>query len=237
MNVLDIIKNQRGEQQASLLQEHGKEVAMLESNNNPQRIQTQRSDNKETGPGRGLYQYEVSDNTLGGVSGSGASKTALQRYYNFYEKYGEQIPKQYQDQLSELNKDNPDFSQLSEDLQTEIFYADKERGSLPLDKLASGELSLEDAYVDYHWVGNDKSDSYTAERDRVSKHYRNNIKPQEKLEETSMMAPEQKEQMEMAKAYDLAYKSASLQKGYDFDMLDIMEDLGQVFIEHDKEKA
>lgn len=56
-------------------------------------------------------------------------------------------------------------------------------------------------------------------------------------EETSMMAPEQKEQMEMAKAYDLAYKSASLQKGYDFDMLDIMEDLGQVFIEHDKEKA
>ena len=51
---LDVIKKNRGVQQADMLQLHAKEVAMLESNNEniPQR---------GGGPGRGVYQYEMFD--------------------------------------------------------------------------------------------------------------------------------------------------------------------------------
>ena len=41
---------------------------------------------------------------MGGAKGSGASKTALTRYKQFYKHYGREIPEQYKE---ELNKKTP----------------------------------------------------------------------------------------------------------------------------------
>lgn len=265
MNVLNIIKQARGEKQAIMLEAHGREVAQIESGNKFDAIQRQRSDNQLTGPGRGLYQYEVSGNNLGGETGSGASKTALTRYKNFYKKYGQEIPEQYQEELKRVNNDNPDFSKLSRELQQEIFYADKERGRLPLDELAAGTLSLKDAYVDYHWIGNQQSDQYDAERDRVSTLY------EQKIPEPFSMgvqlpqgaaltggrsgdnihtnygtgvvkegSPEHKALIERQEnknmeKYMKAKQNASKKASMKFDILNVMEDLGQVFQRFDKE--
>lgn len=232
MNVLDIIKKNRGEQHATMLEAHGREVAKIESGDNFTAIQRQRSDNQLTGPGRGLFQYEVSENTLGGVKGSGAAKTALTRYKQFYKNYKQEIPKQYQEELNRINNDNPDFSKLSRELQEEIFYADKERGTLPLDKLASGELSLQDAYVDYHWIGNKKSDQYESERKRVSDLYGKKIKPVEEKPIQQTMSTMEEQQAMM---YQQAKKKASMQVATQFNILNVMEDLGQVFQQFKKE--
>lgn len=225
MNVLDIIKQSRGEQHANILEQHSQEVAMVESNN-------QNIPQKGGGPGRGIYQYEVSENTLGGVKGSGAAKTALTRYKQFYKNYKQEIPKQYQEELNRINNDNPDFTKLSKELQQEIFYADKERGTLPLDKLASGELSLKDAYVDYHWIGNQKSDQYESERKRVSDLYGEKIKP---VEEKPMQQTMSTMEEQQAMMYQQAKKKASMQVASQFNILNVMEDLGQTFQQFKKE--
>lgn len=233
MNVLDIIRKNRGQQHAMVLQKHSQEVAQIESGGDFKAIQKQRKDNKPTGPGRGLYQYEVSENTLGGVAGSGAAATALTRYYNFYNKYKQEIPKQYKEELNLLNKDNPDFSKLSKELQQEIFYADKERSPLPLDDLASGKLSLKDAYVDYHWIGNKKSKDYESEKERVNSLYGDKIKtPDEStMQETGMTTMEDVNKQTMLDVKRIVSKQVAL----DFNILNTMEDLGQTFVAHDKE--
>ena len=121
MNVLDIIADNRGEQHAQVLRMHGEEVAQIESNNRFDAVQRQRDTNQTTGPGRGLFQYEVAENAMGGAKGSGASKTALTRYKQFYKHYGQEIPQQYAEELKRVNQDNPDFSKLSRELQKKYF--------------------------------------------------------------------------------------------------------------------
>lgn len=230
MNVLDIITDNRGEQHAQVLRMHGEEVAQIESNNRFDAVQRQRDTNQTTGPGRGLFQYEVAENAMGGAKGSGASKTALTRYKQFYKHYGQEIPQEYAEELKRVNQDNPDFSKLSRELQEEIFYADKERGKMPLDELATGQLTLKDAYVDYHWIGNRSSQNYDAERDRVSSLYETKIGPVDDIQ--AMQPTPTNNEMIMMKAKQDASKIV----GTRFGILNVMRDLGQVFEKFDKEE-
>jgi len=204
---LDVIKKNRGVQQADMLQLHAKEVAELESKgrNIPQMGQ----DGKPRGPGKGLYQYEMFDE-----GGSGAAKDALVRYKRFYESYGAEMPKEYANELKNIDEDNPDFTQLSPEFQTDIFYADKEqKGGFPLDKLGTPEFSHKDAWLKSHWAGStkdlpDKSNYYDATIN-------------------NMMNNEQEKNDE--KLYNEIKQEISQEIGTKFSINNIMEDLGQVF--------
>jgi len=117
VSALDVIAAIRGENVAANLKRFGEDVALLESSSilgrsNPDVHQ------KEGGPGRGKYQYELDE------GGSGANKTAITRYRNFAEEYDYEIPEEW-DKL--LTDGDVDFSKLPEALQDDIFYADKER--------------------------------------------------------------------------------------------------------------
>lgn len=140
-NVYNTIVARRGRNVADALDEHRYYVSQMETRgeNIPQ---------ASGGPGRGVYQYELATD-----GGSGAAKTAVQRYKNFYAHYKLEMPDEFKKELDSLDPNNPDFTTLSLAMQREIFLADKERGKLPADKLASGELSMEDAWLDYHWAG------------------------------------------------------------------------------------
>jgi hypothetical protein len=144
--ILESIGDLRGEDLANSLAEHAKDVSWVESEdrNIPQ---------FGGGPARGIYQYEIK----GTKDGSGASETALNRFYNYISKNNLSIPLEYEDELKNLSdKNNPDFTELSPELQSQIFYADKALGTIPLDKLADGSLSSRDAWVKYHQAGSEK---------------------------------------------------------------------------------
>lgn len=199
---LDVIRKNRGVQQANMLQLHAKEVAMLESNNRniPQ---------SNGGPGRGIYQYEMFDN-----GGSGAAKDAIVRYERFYQEYGAEMPKEFANELKNIDKDNPDFTKLSPELQTDIFYADKEqKAGFPLDKLGTPEFTHKDAWLKSHWAGSAK------DLPTKSTYYDNTI---------NNMINMQQEENDI-QLYNQVKKEHSLDVGTKFSIIDIMEDLGQVF--------
>ena len=199
---LEVIKKNRGVQQADMLQLHAKEVAMLESNNEniPQR---------GGGPGRGVYQYEMFD-----AGGSGAAKDAIVRYKRFYKNYGAEMPKEFANELKNIDKDNPDFTKLSPELQTDIFYADKEqKDGFPLDKLGTPEFTHKNAWLKSHWGGSAK------DLPAKSNYYDNTI---------TRMIDEQQEQNDI-EAYNQVKKEFSQEIAPNFTIQDVMEDLGQVF--------
>jgi hypothetical protein len=142
--ILSTIKKLRNysDDEINILKEHADLVANAESDRIADRVQT------SGGPGRGKYQYEISTPEKEGQQGA---KTAVNRYINFKEKAN--LPITEEDVKLLLDK-NPDFSQLPEDLQDAIFYADKVMGKLPVTDLVKGKLSQEEAWVDYHWAGN-----------------------------------------------------------------------------------
>ena len=129
------------EEQIDELKKHSELVGYMESDNIPDRVQI------GGGPGRGKHQYEIK----GSIDGSGASKTAVNRYINFKIDRGLKLTER--DLLLKQDK-NPDFSKLPEDLQDAIFYADKALGYLPVNDLVNKKLSHEEAWVDYHLIGN-----------------------------------------------------------------------------------
>ena len=97
-------------------------------------------------------------------------------------------------ELDSLDPNNPDFTTLSLAMQREIFLADKERGKLPADKLASGELSMEDAWLDYHWAGS------AEEKENKRAYYRRETRPaRKKLAQHKRMREFQAAQMEKRK--------------------------------------
>ena len=147
-SVLEAIRKIRGEAVADALVKHSNDVAEIESRNNAAAIQKIKRDGQfvDDGPGRGKYQYETS-------KGSGANKTAITRYKEFYKKNNLKIPDEYEILLSEKDVD---FSKLPEELQNDIFYADKNEGLIPLDDLASGKLTSKEAWLKYHWAGKEK---------------------------------------------------------------------------------
>tara|TARA_R110000782_G_scaffold42400_2_gene96443 strand:- start:14817 stop:15500 length:684 start_codon:yes stop_codon:yes gene_type:complete len=209
--VIDIIRKQRGEQQADMLKVHAAEVSMLESKG--RNIPQQGPDGSPRGPGRGIFQYEISK------GGSGASTSALNRYKRFYSDkgYGGTMPAEYAKQIKNLsNPGDPDFTELSPELQTEIFYADKEqKGKFPLDALGTDAFTLEDAWLDQHWGGKEEEREY--KRDYYNKtidgYNREEDRKIQEINDTQMMLNGKIE----------ASKIAAL----DFDMNNIMEDLGQ----------
>jgi hypothetical protein len=201
---LDIIKKNRGVQQADMLQLHAQEVAELESKGeNIAQI--------GGGPGRGVYQYEMFDN-----GGSGAAKHALVRYKRFYSEdgYGGTMPKEFKKELDGIDEENPDFTKLSPELQTDIFYADKEqKGDFPLDKLGTPEFSHKDAWLKSHWAGS------TKDLPAKSNYYDTTI--------NNMMNKQQEKNDELI--YNKAKQELAQELGTVFSINNVMEDLGQVF--------
>mgnify|MGYP003118098853 CR=1 FL=1 len=181
-NVYNTIVARRGRNVAEALDEHRYYVSQMET----------RGENiaqASGGPGRGVYQYELATD-----GGSGAAKTAVQRYKNFYAHYNLEMPDEFKKELDSLDPNNPDFTTLSLGMQREIFLADKERGKLPADKLASGELSMEDAWLDYHWAGS------AEEKENKRAYYRRETRPaRRKLAEHKRRREFQAAQMERRK--------------------------------------
>jgi hypothetical protein len=199
---LDVIKKNRGVQQADMLQLHAREVAELESKGeNIAQI--------GGGPGRGVYQYEMFDS-----GGSGAAKDAIVRYERFYKKYGAEMPQQFANELKNIDKDNPDFTKLSPELQTDIFYADKEqKGGFPLDKLGTPEFTHKDAWLKSHWAGSAK------DLPAKSIYYDTTI--------NNMMNKEQEKKDE--EIYNQVKNEVQQEIGTVWNIGNVMEDLGQVF--------
>ena len=120
-------KNLYGESSESVadsLQSFGGKVGWLESDNNPQ----------------------------------GGAETAVRRLQNAYKAYGLEMSDDWKTLLNMSELDEPsyniDFSTLPENLQDELFYADKQQDpDFKLIDLSSGELSMKNAWLDYHWSG------------------------------------------------------------------------------------
>lgn len=210
--VIDTIRQQRGEQQADMLIIHGSEVSELESKG-------KNVSQKSGGPGRGIYQYELTSD-----GGSGAAKDALVRYKRFYKQYGVTMPEDYMNELAKIDLKNPDFTKLSPELQTEIFYADKEqKGGFALDKLGTEEFTLEDAWLDSHWAGK-------AEERDVKKDYYNETMGFSEPMQQELNANNDEAILLQAK------KNASQVVAKNFNIFNVMNDLGQDFEQFKEEK-
>ena len=137
-DILSFIAQARGYEDSSFLKQYADDVKWQEVRGaGPTTVQN------NNGPARGSYQVE-------GSEGSSRNETILQRAKNFYEKYpNAPKPKEIEYALSQQGKDL-DFSTLSEAAQDSLFYMDAERGTLPLDKLATGELDSKTAWME-HW--------------------------------------------------------------------------------------
>jgi hypothetical protein len=143
--VLDEIKRIRTNKVGDALEKFADIVSRVESNNENVR-------QEGGGPGRGFYQYEMQ---AGSKKPQGA-KTALNRYKRFLDQNNLTMPESYARELKSKNFDpnDPDFTKLSRELQTEIFYADKQEDpDFKLTDLASGTLSYQNAWLDHHWKG------------------------------------------------------------------------------------
>jgi len=136
--ILQLIAAKRKYKDTEFLKKYAEDVAWQESRGKgPQTIQ------ENNGIARGKYQVE-------GSLGSNRNDTIIQRALNFYDEYPDApITDEIKFALSQKGKDL-DFSTLSEETQDALFYMDAERGTLPLDKLATGELSHELAWMN-HW--------------------------------------------------------------------------------------
>jgi hypothetical protein len=136
--VLNYIAQARGYEDPAFLKQYADEVKWQETRGaGPTTVQN------NNGPARGSYQVE-------GSQGSGRNETILQRAQNFYEKYPDAPKsKEITYALEQRGKDL-DFSSLSEDTQDALFYMDAERGTLPLNELASGKLNHKTAWMN-HW--------------------------------------------------------------------------------------
>lgn len=130
-------------EQISTFEQWRNGVGQVESNNIPTRTQGDSS----SGIARGKYQYETS-------KGSGANKSAVIRYKQYLQNQGYSFDDLSATDRAELNKKDPDFSKLSEDVQDQIFLADKaiDKGT-KLDSLVKGDISPVDAWISWHWRG------------------------------------------------------------------------------------
>ena len=137
-DILSFIAQARGYKDPSFLKEYADDVKWQESRGaGPTTVQN------NNGPAKGSYQVE-------GSEGSSRNETILNRAKNFYGEYpNAPKSKEIEYALSQRGKDL-DFSTLSEKTQDALFYIDAERGNLPLDKLAKGELDSKTAWME-HW--------------------------------------------------------------------------------------
>tara|TARA_R110002167_G_scaffold294023_1_gene498681 strand:- start:62 stop:1009 length:948 start_codon:yes stop_codon:yes gene_type:complete len=136
--VLNYIAQVRGYEDPSFLKQYADEVKWQETRGaGPTTVQN------NNGPARGSYQVE-------GSEGSSRNETILNRAMNFYKKYPDAPKsKEIEYALEQRGKDL-DFSTLSESTQDALFFIDAERGTLPLDNLATGKLNSKTAWME-HW--------------------------------------------------------------------------------------
>jgi len=137
-DILSFIAQARGYEDSSFLKKYADDVKWQESRGaGPTTVQL------NNGPARGSYQVE-------GSEGSSRNETILNRTMKFYEEYPD-APMSDEIRFALKQRGNDlDFSTLSEDTQDTLFYMDAERGTLPLDKLATGELDSKTAWME-HW--------------------------------------------------------------------------------------
>lgn len=126
-------------------------VAEVESEGIANRLQN----DSENGIGRGKYQFEIQKNVNGEKVGSGTAKTAANRFFNWEKQNGKlNIPKKDRE---ELKKDMPDFSKLSENTQDAVFFIHHSlHPQTPLSKIAKGNYDPKEAWINFHWAGDDK---------------------------------------------------------------------------------
>lgn len=138
-----------GDEEIARFESWRNQVAEIESNDIASRTQG----DSEKGIGRGKYQYE-----RGGESGgSGAAKTAVTRLSNYLNKNNMSLSMLPKADIKVLQSREPDFAKLSEETQDIIFLADKaEAKDVPLNKLVMGEISPQEAWLDWHWRGKAK---------------------------------------------------------------------------------
>lgn len=138
-----------GEEEVGRFENWRNQVAEIESNNIANRTQG----DSDTGIGRGKYQYELGK--AGG--GSGAAKTAVTRLNTYLDRNNLSLSMLPKEDVAILQSKEPDFSKLSEETQDIIFLADKSMAKdVPLNKLVSGEISPQEAWLDWHWRGSKK---------------------------------------------------------------------------------
>lgn len=145
-------------EEAAVFDTWREKVGTVESNN--------RYDAKQmrNGPGRGAYQYELSQ------GGSGAATTAVNRLRNFLPKIGKDLNELPESDLSVIFSEDPDFSKLSKDTQDLIFLANHaEAKSSKLNDLVRGKVSKAEAWADWHWKGDPK------ERESKLEQFRRNV--------------------------------------------------------------
>ena len=120
-----------------------RKVGEIESNNIPTRTQG----DSAAGIGRGKYQFE-------GEAGSNAAKTAANRLLQWESKHKSlDLSKE---ERTELLKNSPDFSKLSEDAQDALFIINLSiADGVPLTDIAKGDIDEKEAWVKYHWAGSE----------------------------------------------------------------------------------
>ena len=151
--ILRTLSQQRGwgPQEIQNFRDYANQVAQVESLGDPAAIQ---KSSHGPGPGKGKFQFET---RAGG--GSGASTTAATRFGQFVKKAGLPLDIVPEQDRQILASDDPDFSQLSEDLQEAVFFANAaEHPSFKVDDLVTGKMTPEDAWIKYHWAGPEKDE-------------------------------------------------------------------------------
>ena len=132
-------------EQVATFEEWRNNVGLMESNNNPSVKQ------KGGGPGRGKYQYEISE------GGSGANKSAVNRFEQYLKNNNLSIADLPTEDQLELLSSDPDFSKLSPETQDMIFLADKAVAKKSkLDDLVTGKISQDEAWAKWHWKGKEE---------------------------------------------------------------------------------
>ena len=162
---LDKFSSAKGftEEEKARLKLYADQVAQVESLGKPDAVQG------GGGPGRGKYQYEL-------ASGSGRNKTGKQRLKNFEKKYGDLTLDAHDRNV--LNQDDPDYSQMTEGGQDEVFFADLAMGPVNTRELARGEATPEDTWIKHHWAGAEDQAPQKREQWRRTQAYRQQMMAQ-----------------------------------------------------------
>lgn len=150
--LLSNVAKQRGwdQTQTQLFDVWRRRVAQFESRGRPDALQ------EGGGPGRGMFQYELSQ------GGSGANKTAINRFKTLMRKF--KIPSNLLPPSDKkvLQSKDPDFSKLSPATQSAIFLADKDQDEATrLNDLVNPSRFNEESFKQWragHWKGDSKEE-------------------------------------------------------------------------------
>lgn len=98
------------------------------------------------GPGRGLYQYEMTRNPESGVRGSGEANSAVNRTVRLMKSMGQNVPQW----LTDLQGTDADFTKLSRQQQEIIFIADGLLDRGDFGQVIGGQRDFVDWWYNYH---------------------------------------------------------------------------------------